>query len=72
VPLRRLIAFVCLAVALAAAVSLLSGSLLWAVVVPAWLFVVCIVTAALVRELESFEAQLLTFLSAVGSRAPPR
>jgi len=68
---RRLIALVCLAAVLAAALIPLTSSLLWAALVPVCFFVVSVVALALVREVEGPVAQPLKFLAVLAPRAPP-
>jgi len=68
--LRKIVALICLAALLCAALSLASYGLLWAVLVPFFiLFGILLVLSAEVQEQEAL--QKTTFPSTIASRAPP-
>ncbi len=68
---RRLIAFLCLAAVLLAAIAPTASGLFLAILVPLLLFVAAVVIVPIGREPEGGDGPAFLFLSVVTSRAPP-
>lgn len=69
--LRKLLAVVGLAVLLWAALTPAAGGLLWAELVPVWLFVGILVSLLVVREPELCPVLPAPLLGSIPFRAPP-
>ena len=68
---RKIVALICVAALLCAALSLASYGLLWAVLVPFFiLFGILLALSAEVQE-QAASLQKITFSAAIASRAPP-
>jgi hypothetical protein len=68
---RKLLAVVGLAVLLWAALTPAAGGLLWAELVPVWLFVAALVCLIVVRAPELCPVRSAPSLSSIALRAPP-
>jgi hypothetical protein len=68
--LRKIVAFVCLAAVVLAAIAPSAPGLLWALVVPLLLFALLEAVSA-ERELETAAVPICHFVSRLSSRAPP-
>jgi hypothetical protein len=68
---RRLVALLCLAVVLYAALTPGASGLFFAVLVPVWFFVAAIVVLSMRRETTDRAPGPLPFLPVLASRAPP-
>ena len=69
--LHRLVALVCLAAVLLAALTPAPSGLFWAILLPLLLFVAAIIIAPIGRERECGNVPAYSFLTVVASRAPP-
>jgi hypothetical protein len=67
---RKLVAVLCLAVVLVAALTPSASGLLHAILVPAWVFVAAILVFS-IREIADKGPQPPPFLAVLASRAPP-
>ena len=68
---RRLVAFLCLAVLLVAALTPATSGPLCAILVPLWLFFAAIVIVSICLAGEDYSAPLIPLLSLAAPRAPP-
>jgi hypothetical protein len=71
IPARRLVALLCLAVVLCAALLPGASGLFCAVLVPLLLFVAAVIVFSKRREIADSAPQHFPFLSALAPRAPP-
>ncbi len=68
---RKLIALLCLAAIIIAALNTASSALPWAILVPLWLCLGLLIAVTHDREREASDAQPLCLLCVVRSRDPP-